>query len=267
MKPTNCSTPHNDALIGEIRIADNVVRRVIINNGSSTDILFMDAFTRLKIEGVVLTPTRTLLYGFVGEYVQAAGTVCLPITVENGPERATRMVEFIVVDRSTVYNIILGRPTLNALKAVVSTYHLAMKFSIPSKIEVFRGNQEGARKCYMEAVNKVYRKTPGPDAVVTIFKVDEVDTPDGEIKCLSDLDPQIPDEEIRAHSSGLTNRVSSGKSRSAARRSYDMDGSDRRVSYVDVVIRPDHKILFLRVTESCGGGNIHPPEPDTVDPT
>ena len=71
---------------------------MLIDNGSSVDILFMDTFARLKIEGATLTPTRTSLYGFAGECVRAIGTVCLQITVEDGLERVTRMVEFIVVD-------------------------------------------------------------------------------------------------------------------------------------------------------------------------
>ncbi|GMN49779.1 hypothetical protein TIFTF001_018933 [Ficus carica] len=129
--------PHNDALVGEIRVANNVVRRVLINNGSSADVIFMDAFSRLKIEGATLTPTQTPLYGFAGDCVRAVGTVHLPVTIGDGPEKATRMVEFIIVDRPSVYNVILGRPTLNALKAVVSTYHLAMKFPTGDRIGVF----------------------------------------------------------------------------------------------------------------------------------
>ena len=78
------------------------------------------------------------------------------------------MMEFLVVDRPSVYNIILGRSTLNALKAVVSTYHLAMKFLIPIDVGIFRGNQEGARKCYMEAVKRVCRKTAQPDGIVLL---------------------------------------------------------------------------------------------------
>ncbi|GMN66109.1 hypothetical protein TIFTF001_035194 [Ficus carica] len=109
------------------------------------------------------------------------------------------MVEFIVVDRSSVYNIILRRLTLNALKAVVSTYHLAMKFPISNGVGVFRGSQEEAKKCYMEAVNKVCHKASELVVLTTIFKVDEIDTPDGEIKHLSDLDPRIPEEEVQAH--------------------------------------------------------------------
>ncbi|GMN54123.1 hypothetical protein TIFTF001_023250 [Ficus carica] len=190
--------PHNDALVGEIRVANNVVRCVLIDSGSSADVMFMDAFSRLKIEGATLTPAKTPLYGFAGDCVRAAGTVRLPVTIGDGREKATRMVEFIVVDRPSVYNVILGRPTLNALKAVVSTYHLAMKFPTGNGIGVFRGNQEGARKCYMEAVNKVCRKAPAPATVATILAVDEAGVLSGEIKPLADLDPRMPEEEIRA---------------------------------------------------------------------
>ncbi|GMN49655.1 hypothetical protein TIFTF001_018818 [Ficus carica] len=190
--------PHNEALVGEIRVANNVVRRVLIDNGSSTDVIIMDAFSRLKIEGATLTPAQTPLYGFSGDCIRAAGTVHLPVTIGDGPEKATRMVEFIIVDRPSIYNVILGRPTLNALKAMVSTYHLAMKFPTGDGIGVFRGNQEGARKCYMEAVNKVCRKAPAPATVATILAVDEAGAPSGEVKPLADLDPRIPEEDIRA---------------------------------------------------------------------
>ncbi|GMN60600.1 hypothetical protein TIFTF001_029691 [Ficus carica] len=191
--------PHNDALIGEIRVAGNIIRRVLIDNGSSVDIMFMDAFSRLKIESAALTPARTPLYRFSGECVRTAGTVSLLVTIGDGPERVTRMVEFIIVDRPSVYNAILGRPTLNAIKAVVCTYHLAMKFPTEGVIGVFRGNQKGARKCYMEAVNKVCRKAPAPITVAALFTVDEAEAPSGEVARLSDLDPRIPEEEIRAH--------------------------------------------------------------------
>ncbi|GMN66037.1 hypothetical protein TIFTF001_035104 [Ficus carica] len=109
--------PHNDALIEEIRVVDNVIRRVLVDNGSLADIIFIDVFSRLRIEGAVLTPAQTPLYGFAGECIRATGTVHLLVTIGDGTERVTRMVEFIVVDQPSIYNVILGRPTLNALKA------------------------------------------------------------------------------------------------------------------------------------------------------
>ena len=147
----------------------------------------------------MLTPAQTPLYGVAGECVRAASTIRLPVTIGDGPERVTRMVAFIIVDRPSVYNVILGRPTLNVLKAVVSTYHLAMKFPTESGIGFFQGNQEKARKCYMEAVNKVCRKAPAPATVAAIFTVDELEVLSGEVKRLSDLDPQIPEKEVQAH--------------------------------------------------------------------
>ena len=48
-------------------------------------------------------------------------------------------------------------------------------------------------------MNKVCRKAPAPITVATIFTVDEIDAPDREARHLSDLDPRIPEEEVRAH--------------------------------------------------------------------
>lgn len=102
------------------------------------------------------------------------------------------------MDRPSIYNITLGWPTFNTLKAVVSTFHLAMKFPTSSGVGVFRGNQEWARKCYLEAVNKVCHKAPAPAVVMTIFKVDEIDASNDKVRRLRDLDPWIPEKEIRA---------------------------------------------------------------------
>jgi hypothetical protein len=46
------------------------------------------------------------------------------------------------------YNAILERGTLNAIEAVVSTYHLMMKFPTERGIGEERGHQRIARECY-----------------------------------------------------------------------------------------------------------------------
>ena len=65
---------------------------------------------------------------------------------------------------------------------MVSIFHLAMKFPTPSGISIFWGNQEGSRKCYMEAVNKVCLKTLELITVAAIFTIDKVAAPDKEVK-------------------------------------------------------------------------------------
>ena len=59
----------------------------------------------------------------------------------------THIVDFMVVDKRSTYNVIIGKPTLNAIRTVVSTYHLAMKFPVNSGVEVVRGDHS-ARECY-----------------------------------------------------------------------------------------------------------------------
>jgi len=56
---------------------------------------------------------------------------------------------FLVVDCSSIYNAILGCPTLNSWKAVTSTYHLMIKFPTEYGIGEVRGDQVMARKCYI----------------------------------------------------------------------------------------------------------------------
>ena len=58
-------------------------------------------------------------------------------------------VTFLVVDYSSAYNAIIGRPTLNLWKVVTSIYHLMIKFPIEYGVGELRGNQVAACECYI----------------------------------------------------------------------------------------------------------------------
>jgi hypothetical protein len=77
------------------------------------------------------------------------------VTVGTAPRLSTIMVDFLVVDRPSSYNAIIGRPTLNKLRAATSTYHLMMKFPIEEGVGVVRGYQLVARRCYNISMKKV----------------------------------------------------------------------------------------------------------------
>ena len=54
-----------------------------------------------------------------------------------------------MVDCSSSYNAIIGRPTLNSWKAITSTYHLIVKFPTEYEIGQVQGNQLAAKECYL----------------------------------------------------------------------------------------------------------------------
>ena len=60
----------------------------------------------------------------------------------------TTLVEFLVVDCPSAYNVIIGRPTLNKLRAVTSTYHLLVHFPTEHGIGELKGDQATIRECY-----------------------------------------------------------------------------------------------------------------------
>ena len=81
--------------------------------------------------------------------MQPVGTITLPVVVGAYPRQLSTNVNFLVVDCSSSYNAIIGRPTLNSWKAVTSTYHLSVKFPTEHGIGQVQGDQLAARECYL----------------------------------------------------------------------------------------------------------------------
>ena len=77
------------------------------------------------------------------------GTITLPMVVGAYPQQVTKNVNFLVVDCSSSYNAIIGKPTLNSWKAVTSTYHLSVKFPMEYGVGEVQGDQLVARECYL----------------------------------------------------------------------------------------------------------------------
>ena len=71
------------------------------------------------------------------------------MTVGNYPQQINKDVTFLVVNYSSAYNAILGRPTLNSWEAITSTYYLMIKFPIEYGVEEACGGQVAVRECYM----------------------------------------------------------------------------------------------------------------------
>ncbi|KAL2240953.1 UNVERIFIED_CONTAM: hypothetical protein Sindi_0736500 [Sesamum indicum] len=130
----------NDPMVIRMDIANFTVQKVLVDNGSSVDIIFKDVVRKMGLENAKFEPVKTALVGFGGSEVTPLGTIELPVSTGAEPRRQTLMVRFLVVDVPFTYNVILGRPSLDLFRAVVSTYHMKMKFPTENSVgEVSEG--------------------------------------------------------------------------------------------------------------------------------
>lgn len=122
-------------------IANHRTRRILIDNGSSADILYLSTFEHMGIGKYKLKQTATPLVGFTRDKLYPARIITLLVIVGINPRQVTKVVDFFVIDYPSAYNAIINRPTLNKMKAITSTYHLLMCFPTKEGIEEVKGGQ------------------------------------------------------------------------------------------------------------------------------
>ena len=82
------------------------------------------------------------------------GSIQLVLTLGDPSCQATMEVRFLIVEAPSAYNILLGRPSLNVIRAIPSTYHMVIKFPTANEIGMVRGDQRVARECYLESMKQ-----------------------------------------------------------------------------------------------------------------
>ena len=162
--------------------------------------MYYPAFQQMNLEREQLRSVHSPLVGFGGMKVQPIGTISLPVVVGAYPQQVTRNVNFLVVDCSSSYNAIIGRPTLNSWKAVTSTYHLSVKFPTEYGVGEVQRDQLAARKCYLamlamdeqtQTMNiKERRIVTEPTEALEDVLLDEVD-PEKSTRIEADLEGEI----------------------------------------------------------------------------
>ncbi|GAV80602.1 LOW QUALITY PROTEIN: hypothetical protein CFOL_v3_24062, partial [Cephalotus follicularis] len=108
--------PHDDPVVVTLQVALFTMKRILIDSGSSVDILYKHAFDQLRIPADQLKPVKTPLVGFAGEMVHPLGSIDLSVVAGTPPPTHVEMT-FLVVDTPSTYNAIIGRPWLNLLEA------------------------------------------------------------------------------------------------------------------------------------------------------
>ena len=102
-----------------LRIGGYDVKRVMVDQGSAAEIMYLDLFKGLGLKSKDLRSYSSPLVSFEGKMVAPKGQIRLP--VQTGTDVVE--VDFIVVETFSPYTAIMGRPWLHSLGAVSSTLH------------------------------------------------------------------------------------------------------------------------------------------------
>ncbi|RRT74585.1 hypothetical protein B296_00014715 [Ensete ventricosum] len=111
---------HDDALVVTVRIANAYVRCIMIDIGSSADILYLDAFHKLGMTNRDLAPMTSTLTEFTGDAITPVGITTLPMTFGDEPRTKTLMIEHLEVADALTW--VASTDVANELPTIPSLY-------------------------------------------------------------------------------------------------------------------------------------------------
>ncbi|XP_057976008.1 uncharacterized protein LOC131163438 [Malania oleifera] len=129
---------HNKALHISTKCKDHMMSRVLIDNGSSFNVMPMTTLQRLPIDPSYVTPNNLVVRAFDGTRRESVGSLDIPIQI--GP--VTFNITFQVMDITPSYSCLLGRPWIHNTGAVPSSLHQRVKFIVGDKLVCVYGETD-----------------------------------------------------------------------------------------------------------------------------
>ena len=112
INPSKVITPHHDALVLTLCINNFDVHRVLVDPSSAADLLQLPAFRKMKVPLNKLSSVDRILSRLNGATTLTLGDIALPVKAGH----VTQQVLFSVVEDLGLYNVIVGRAWLHAIK-------------------------------------------------------------------------------------------------------------------------------------------------------
>ncbi|XP_070019528.1 uncharacterized protein [Nicotiana sylvestris] len=124
------------------------VKRVLIDPGSSTNIIRSRPVEQLGLQDQIVPATRALNdFNIASETTK--GEVIFPVNVAG----TIQETKFHVIEGDMRYNALLERPWIHNLRAVPSTLHQVLKFPTSEGIKMGYGKQLATKEIF--AIDKV----------------------------------------------------------------------------------------------------------------
>ncbi|KAA0061241.1 uncharacterized protein E6C27_scaffold455G00760 [Cucumis melo var. makuwa] len=131
-------TGHTKALHISVKCKDHHVARVLVDNGSSLNIMSRSTLMKLPIDPSYLRPSTMVVRAFDGARREVIGDIDIPLKI--GP--STFNVSFQVMDINSSYSCLLGRPWIHSAGAVPSSLHQRLKFSVECGQAIVYGEED-----------------------------------------------------------------------------------------------------------------------------
>jgi hypothetical protein len=139
------SVIHNDAMVIVVSIAGWIIGKVLVDNGSSANILFLKTFEKMNLSQHILHPPEYPLQGFRGKPIKPVGKISLTVSFGDLDNAKTETLIFDVVDIYHPYLAIFGRGFMNKFDAVIRQQFFCMKIPTPKGVITVFGDQQEAR--------------------------------------------------------------------------------------------------------------------------
>ena len=128
-------------------MGDFDVRRILVNPGSSADLVQASVICHMGRNLTGLENPRRILSGFNGVATTSLGDIVLSVQADP----VTLNMQFSVVQDLSPFNVILGRTWLHYMKVIPSTYHQMVSFlTEDGQIDLY-DSQLAAHQCYQIA--------------------------------------------------------------------------------------------------------------------
>src|SRR3954470_5828971 len=122
--------------------------KVLIDGGSSINIMYKDTMLKLGITMNMPEPTKTTFHGIMpGLSCEPIGKIWVDILFDNRENCHTEAIEFEVVDLVSTYHALLGRPAMAKFMATPLIAYLKMKLPDPCGVITVEGDYKRYIAC------------------------------------------------------------------------------------------------------------------------
>jgi hypothetical protein len=129
-------------------IKDVKLNRVLVDGGSSLNILFLRTFDQMGLPRSTLQSCKAPFHGVV---LDASATpieqITLPVTFRTRESYRIEYMQFKVADLEMAYNAFLGRPTLTKFMAIPHYAYLVLKMPDSNRVIAIKGDIKQVYDC------------------------------------------------------------------------------------------------------------------------